>query len=224
MSKQSRRNAEAVQQETTSLLDGPVLTSAQREKIAKAAKAAARAEKQASRREARAVIKDQLGGNSRTMTIILLTLIGLIVVGGIIVLWKQIGNGGWAAKEGMTYYLDNGEMPEIGEPGSGISAAINEAYYTDNGGMYVLLNFGNSELSTQHPVKINLSITNSAGNIITKTVSTDIPSKYFVVSGGYKDFKLYIPKKYVQIADDPLNEINYDVTVESEEYTSNEGD
>lgn len=207
--------------ENTVLADEPVMTAQQRAQQKKAEKQAEKEKKRLLRQELYAEAKNRMGGSSRGMSIALVSVICVIVLGCALLLVLQLG-GGWRAKEGMTYFLDNAELPEIGE--SGMSACVNEAYYTANGGMCVRLTLGNGESTTQHPVRIAISLRNAAEEIIAEAATTSVPKKYFVVAGGQKEYTLRITKDYVKIADDPLSEISYDITINSEWYESTEGD
>ena len=219
MAKKKTKNPSS--SETPSLADAPVLTAQQRAQQAKEEKEAKKAEKQQLRQELYAEAKTRMGGGSRGMTVALTVLIGVIVLGCALLLTLQVG-GGWRAKENVTYFLDNAALPEIGD--SGMSACVNEVYYTANGGMCVRITFGNGEPTTQHPVKVKITLRNGADELIAEGTTTSVPEKYFVVAGGQKEYTLRLKKDCVKIADDPLSEISYEISIDSEWYESTEGD
>ncbi len=219
MSKKSRKQAEVINTSTI-FGDEPVLTAQQKREIARQEKAARKAERKEQLRQLRAEAKDRVvpKNESKQMTIILLVMIGIIVLAVVFLAAGQASSAGMAAKEGMTYFINNAETAEMGE--EGISGVITEAYYTKNGGLYVHLSFANAEGTTQHPTRIHVKLMNGSDEVIASAATEDVHEDYYLVAGGYKTYELFIPKKYVQIPDDPLSEISYEITVESEDYHS----
>mgnify|MGYP000009435940 FL=1 len=198
------------------------LTAQQRAEQAKAEKAAQRAQKRAERAAMRQEMRNQFGDNSRIFRFVCIGLLVLVVAVAALVLVNNLGPDGWDEKEGVTYYLNSADLPDM--PDDGIAAVANEVCYAENGGLLVHLTFANGEGTTQHPTKITLIIRNDNDELITAATASTIPENYFINSGGYKTFDLRVPKEYVKIADDPLSTLSFEITVESEEYTSLEGD
>ncbi len=217
MSKKDRNQAEEIQANSI-LGDAPVLTAQQKAEIERQGKAARRAEKKEQIKQLRDEAKKRLtsDSDSKQMTIIVLVMIGILVIAAVFLSVSQAAVGGMDAKEGMTYFLDNMAIAEMSD--KGISAAITEAYYTKNGGMYVHFNFANAEDTSQHPTHIYVKLLNGDDEVIASASTNKVNKDYYVIRRGYNTYELFIPEKYVQIADDPLSEISYEVTVESEEY------
>lgn len=221
MTRKSRKQAEEIV-ESTILGDVPVLTAQQRKQLAAEQKAARRAEKKAQLQAMGAEAKARVTPTTDTkqMTIILLVMIAVIVIAVAFLVIGQAGAGGMSAKEGMTYFINNAETAEMGE--EGISGVITQAYYTKNGGIYIYLSFANAEATTQHPTRIHVKLMNGNDEVIASAATEDVHEDYYLVAGGRKAYELFIPKKYVQIPDDPLSEISYEITVDSEDYHSDD--
>lgn len=210
-------------QESSIFTDGPALTAQERKAMADTAKAARKSEKREQRRQLQAALKEQLipssSSESRRVTVVLLVLIALVVAFAVLVLVLQIGTvAGREQRPDMTYYVNTGDMPTLGE--SGVSASVTQVHYTQNGGMYVRLNFANAENEPQHPVLIQVKILNDEEEVIAAASSDSIPKDYYITNGGYNAFDLYIAKKYVFIPDDPLDAIRYEVIIDTENYST----
>lgn len=221
MPKDKRKQAEEIQ--ASSILgDTPVLTAQQREQLKKEEKAAKKAQKKEEMRQLRAEAKERVvsKNESKQMTIILLVMISIMVLAVALLASGQASVGGMEAKEGMTYYLDNTQLAEMGD--SGISGAVTEVYYTKNGGLHVSLNFANAESTTQHPTKISVKLMNGSDEVIASASVSEIHEDYYIVAGGRNTYEMFIPKKYVTIPDDSLSVISADIVVEYEDYHSEE--
>lgn len=207
--------------DTAFFSDQPAMTAQQRKEQYRAEKSAKKQKKRQDRRDMLAEAKSRLTGEDRKKSYILLGVIISVIVLIVLALVLQIGTGGWDAKSGMTYYLDNAETPDLSS--TGMTAVINELYYTKNGGMYVLLTLGNGMSTTQHPTKLHLAVYNENDALIASTTATEFPDDYFVVDDGYKTIELHIPSKGVKITDDSLNTISYDISINCEHYTNTAG-
>ncbi len=220
MAKKSPKHSQDLLPEDSIFSDQPARTAQERQALEKQEKRAKKEEKRQQNRELRAALRAQVtpSRDTRRATAILLGLIGVVVLVVVLLLALQIGTShGRDIKEGSSYYVNTGDLPEAGE--EGISASINEVHYTENGGMYLYLTFLNVEATPQHPVRIQVKLLSEAGEVIAAASHSAIPKSYYVTDHGYESYELYIPKKYVQIADDPLTSFTYDVLVNSEEYT-----
>lgn len=198
------------------------LTAQQRAEIAREEKKQQRSLRRAERAQLRSSMRARLMDENRAFRFVCFGILVFVVVLAAVVLLANLSSDGWDEKLGVTYYLNSADVPDM--PEKGISAVINEVCYAENGGLLVSLTFANGEATTQHPVSMQLKICNGDDEILTDTSVSTFPEKYFINSGGYKDFDIRIPKKYVRLADDSLETISYEVTVTSEEYMSLEGD
>ncbi len=200
--------------------DQPAMTAQERQALAREQKRQKREEKREQNRQLRAALRERItpSTESRKATVILLALIGALVLFAIAVLVLQLGVGsGQEPKEGLTYYVNTGDLPEMDE--NGISASISEVYYTQNGGVQVYLTLANGKATPQHPIRIQVKIMNAEEEVIVAASHEEIPENFYVIDNGYESYQLYIPKKFVEISDDPLSGIMYDVIVDSVEYS-----
>ncbi len=211
MSKKTRKGAEPI----STIFEGPALTMQQREQLKKQEKAEKRAAKQEARRRLREEKKkkEPVDPKERRQVILLIAaLVGLVVLGVAVMLISN-GTFGRGAKVGMTYYINQTLVPE--KSSDGITAEINQAYYTKNGGMRIDLSLANGMSESQHPVTIRIKLMNGNGDVITDATVGNIPRDYYVIFDGYNAYDVFIPKKFIQIPDDSLSKISYEITVES---------
>ncbi len=190
----------------------PVLTVQQRQALEKQKKA----EEKALRKQLRAQQRAHKVKDTKQMAYVVSAMIAVMVAVTLLLVFIQTKGMGMQPKEDATYFLDNALVAEMGD--EGVQAAINEVYYTRNGGLRINMNFANAEPTTQHPVSVYVKLMNDAGEIIAQGTVTDVRDDFYIVTQGYASYELFIPAKFVQIADDPLSKIGYEITVETEEY------
>ncbi len=213
MAKATRKAAK--KEDTSTIFGGPALTMQQREAIKRQEKADKKARLQEQRRRARAATKKAKNPqDAKQATVLILALIALVVLGAVMLLLTN-GSIGRQAKPNMTYFIDEAVIAE--KSADGVTAAITQAYYTKNGGMYMHLSFANGMPVSQHPTRIYIKLMNEAGEVITEAAVGNIPRDYFVIYGGYDSYDIFIPKKYIKIPDDSLASISYEITIESED-------
>lgn len=208
------------QDAVSAFADAPVLTAQEKAKLAQEAKTAHRAEKREWMRQMKAAAKATVKSDSdpRQMTVILVVILAIIVLFVGAMVFSQVKRNGWEPEEGRTYFLDQADLPEIVT--DQVDSVINEVYYTRNGGLYVQMNFGNGYSTARHPTRIQVKLMNGKNEVIAFAANDQVHEDYYIIEGGYKQYELYIPKKFVEIADDPLSEISYEITVDTEDYNS----
>ncbi len=210
----SKKKRKAVEPSST-IFEGPALTMQQREQLKKQEKA----EKRAAMREARRRLQEEkrqkppVDPKERRQVIVLIAILVGLVALGMAIMFISNGTFGRGPKIGRTYYIDQTLLPE--KSADGVTAEINQAYYTKNGGIHIDLSFANGMNVSQHPVTIRIKLMNGDGDIITDATTGNIPSDYYVVVDGYNSYDVFIPKKFIRIPDDPLSTISYEITVES---------
>lgn len=211
------RKRKQTETETISTIFGEnaAITAQEREALAKKLKAEKRALNRQKRRE---MCKELIGrlfpAESRKTVLITAGAIGLLLVGMAVAMIVDIQNNNWEALEGRTYYVDYSESPEVEE--GKMSGVVNEVYYTQNGGLYVYFNFANGRDTTQHITKVHFKLYNEKEEVIAATSTTDFEKDYYILTGNIKGWEMFIPKKFVQIPDDSLEVIMYDLEIESE--------
>ncbi len=97
-----------------------------------------------------------------------------------------------------------------------VESIITQAYYTNEKGLQVFLNFGNGFKANQRVTKITITIrdTDEKGEVIAAGNTDKISNKTIVPAEGNLDFELYLPPEYVKIKDNSLENIYYNVTLE----------
>ncbi len=210
----AKKNRKAVEPIST-IFEGPALTMQQREQLKKQEKAERRAAMREARRRLREEkrAKNPVDPKERQQVIVLIAALVALVALGVAMMLVSNGTFGRGAKIGMTYYIDQTVVAE--KSADGVTADINEVYYTKNGGIHIGLSLANGMDVSQHPVTIRVKLMNGNGDIITDATVGNIPRDYYVIFDGYNSYDLFIPKKFIRIADDPLSEISYEITVES---------
>lgn len=215
MSKKTRK-AEKKVEATSTIFEGPALTMQQREQLKKQEKE----EKAAAKREARRRLREEkrlqrkpMDKKERLQVLVLIVALVALVAIGVSMMLISHGTFGRGAKLGMTYYINETVIPE--KSADGVTAEINQVYYTKNGGLHIGLSLANGMSVAQHPTSIRIKLSNADGDVITDATVGNIPTDYYVIFDGYNSYDVFIPKQFVRIADDPLAEISYEVTVES---------
>ncbi len=217
MAKKTPKNVPDTLVDSIMFSEGPALTAQERQALAREQKRAKREEKRQKNRELFAALWERIApsSESRKATLILLSLILIVVLFAVVILALQLSPGGQEMKPGSNYYVNTGDLPSMEEDSF---ASINEIYYTQNGGVQVYLTLANPYLTAQRPVRIQVKIMNGEDKVIAAASHDSIPENFFIVEQGYEAYQLFIPKKYVEIADDPLTSIKYDVIVDYVEY------
>ncbi len=97
-----------------------------------------------------------------------------------------------------------------------VESIITQAYYTNEKGLHVSLNFGNGLKENQRIEKIFITIrdTDEKGDVIAAGNTDKISKKTVVPAGENFDFELYLPPEYVKIKDNSLEKIQYDITLD----------
>lgn len=118
------------------------------------------------------------------------------------------------AKAGLTYFQAEETEPEKSE--TELTSVITEAYYTNDGSLAVHICFANGMAEDKHLLSVEVKIRNADEAIVAAGYSDAIADDFVVAAGGTKELLLYISPEYVEIADDALNTISYDVTAKYE--------
>lgn len=138
----------------------------------------------------------------------------LLVVGGIVsenIHQKELLR---QPDESMSVFYNDVTEAEI--KSGDIDAIITKAYYTNEKGLQVFLNFSNGLKENQRIEKIFITIrdTDEKGKVIAAGNTDKISKKTIVPAGGNFDFELYIPPEYVKIKDNSLKNIYYNITLD----------
>lgn len=117
-------------------------------------------------------------------------------------------------KAGMTYFVAEESEPE--KSATELTSLITEAYYTNDGSLAIRFCFANGMPEAQRLLSVEVKLRNGEGVTVATGYSDDIKKGYTIPSGGTNTLLLYVSPEYVQITDDPLSTIDYDVTTEYE--------
>ncbi len=111
------------------------------------------------------------------------------------------------------FYSEENEAPLTAGK---VEAIVTQAYYTNEKGLQVSLNFGNALKEEQRITKIYITIRDEdeQGKVIAKGNTDKISKKTIVPAEGNSDFELYIPPRYVAVKNNSLEKIYYDITLE----------
>ena len=185
----------------------------------KAEAKARRAAEIAALREARRLAKEakksepkEKRGDLLVMGIILL----VVIIGAGVMLGLNIANSNKELSYEMSeetpgYFYDGEATPELKD--DGITAAVNEAYYTNGGHLCVYMTLGNG---ADKPMRLDtLEVKISNGNteeLIASGYTADVDDAYIVPAGGTNTYTFYIKPEHVKIADDTLETISYEIT------------
>lgn len=152
------------------------------------------------------------------VAIVVVVLAGIFVGGGIYFEHQYQKELEEAAKkdpkEGMTYFQAEETEPEKSE--TEITSLITEAYYTNDGSLAVHLCFANGMSEAKHLVSVEVKIRNGDEETVAAGYSDAIADDYVIPADGTNELVLYISPEYVEIADDSLYTISYDVTTKYE--------
>lgn len=109
------------------------------------------------------------------------------------------------------YFYDAEATPELKD--DGITAAVNEVYYTNGGHLCVNMTLGNG---ADKAIRLDtLEVKISGGDteeLIASGYTEDIDDTYTVAAGGTNTYTFYIKPEHVKIADATLETISYEIT------------
>lgn len=147
---------------------------------------------------------------------ILVAGISLLVVAAILVvgvIFANVPKKEDPRKSTPTFYgsLDEEDLKE-----KKIVSMITEAYYTVENGMMVTIGFSNNLDTDEHISKVLVAIYTEKDAELAKAQSESMREDFVVVAGGTNEITMYIKPEYVSIADDPLETLRYEITIDHE--------
>jgi SLAP domain-containing protein len=143
----------------------------------------------------------------------LITLVILVGIG--VALGVNIGRTNKAYSYEMSedtpgYFYDNEATPELKK--DGITAAVNEAYYTNGGHLCVKMTLGNGADKAMSLDSLEVKISDDKETLIASGYTENIDVDYTVPADGTNDYTFYIKPEHVKIADATLETISYEIT------------
>ncbi len=189
-----------------------------REEI-KAEEKARRAAEKAALREARRLAKEAKKAapkEKRTDLLVMGVVLLVVLVSAGVLLGMNISrsNKEWSYKrneEISNYFYDGEAAPEMKD--DGITAAVNEVYYTNGGYLCVKMTMGNGGAKAMRLDTLEVKISNGDSEaLIASGYTEDINDTYTVPANGTNIYTFYIKPEHVKIADDTLATISYEIT------------
>ena len=150
----------------------------------------------------------------RTMFWALVIILGLTVVFIGVMLFVQLHGNGTDERDGSGHFYDTENYPELSA--EGIKGAVTEAYYTKNGSLCVKLRLSNGVNAEHVMTSLEVKVENEDGEMIASGFTKGIPDGYSIPAEGYNTFTFYITKEFVQLPDDDLDQLSYEITVKGE--------
>ena len=152
--------------------------------------------------------------------VVMWIILGAIVVGCIVALTLQFVKAekaeGYARDESFeTHFVDEEAAPTLED--DGITAAVNQIYYTQKGYLCVAMTLGNGMKTEQVMDSIQVKIFNDAEELIASGYSNKVNKNFSVPAEGTNTYTFYISPEHVSIKDDSLITISYDIEIHSSE-------
>ncbi len=109
------------------------------------------------------------------------------------------------------YFYDAEATPELSD--DGITAAVNQVYYTNGGHLCVHMTLGNGTDKAIQMDALEVKISNGETEaLIASGYTASIDDSYTVPADGTNTYTFYIKPEHVKIADDTLETIKYEIT------------
>lgn len=109
------------------------------------------------------------------------------------------------------YFYDGEATPELKD--DGITAAVNEVYYTNGGHLCVHMTLGNGADKAMRLDTLEVKISNGDSEaLVASGYTAEVDDTYTVPAGGTNTYTFYIKPEHVKIADDTLETISYEIT------------
>ena len=109
------------------------------------------------------------------------------------------------------YFYDASAEPEMKD--DGITAAVNQVYYTKGGHLCVYLTLGNGADKAMRLDTLEVKISNGETKaLIASGYTAAVDDTYAVPANGTNTYTFYIKPEHVKITDDTLETITYEIT------------
>ncbi len=188
-----------------------------REEI-KAEEKAAKVARRAAAKEARRALKEQRKSapkEKRPELAVMGVLLAVIVAGCVAAVGFQLSSEKKAQayerdESFSTWFVDESAQPELSD--EGITAAVNEVYYTKGGYLCVKMTLGNGLDDEQYMESIEVLISDEKENLIAGGKTDKVSDEFFVPAKGTETYTFYIAPEHVKITDASLETISYTIT------------
>ena len=138
------------------------------------------------------------------MVAVALALSGLLI-------WVGVGGSGDGKERAEDSPLFNrpDDQPEMSE--EGIKAVIQQAYFTKDNHLAVVLLLSNGLNTRHHLTYLNVRIKNEDGETVAAGATDKIPDSFYIEPLSTAPFTFYISPEYIELPNDDLDQLMYEI-------------
>ena len=147
----------------------------------------------------------------RIWGVLLAALIGAVALTGCSATYLPPMDDGKGPRNGATVFQQPDAVPEISP--DGVKSAVTQAYYTHDGHMAIRLSLSNGMGAAQQMRSIEIKVANGDGVPIAAGYAEAVEDGVVLPPDEFTPFLLYIAPDQIQITDDPLTTLSFEITV-----------
>ena len=147
----------------------------------------------------------------RIWGVLLAALIGAVALTGCSATYLPPMDDGKGPRNGATVFQQPDAVPEISP--DGVKSAVTQAYYTNDGHMAIRLSLSNGMGAAQQMRSIEIKVANGDGVPIAAGYAEAVEDGVVLPPDEFTPFLLYIAPDQIQITDDPLPTLSFEITV-----------
>lgn len=172
-------------------------------------------QKEQQRQERQALIQELADrtGETRGVTRVMSIILAVVVLGCAAVLAFRLWPQPKDRDPDKGHFVSDGTLPELSE--EEILMELDEAYYTNDGSLALVLTFSNGADTPKAVTGFSLKAINNNGDVIaTGEQAADWDASFTVPKENYASMTVYIPPEDVLLPDDSLYAITVEYTVD----------
>ena len=147
----------------------------------------------------------------RIWGVLLAALIGAVALTGCSATYLPPMDDGKGPRNGATVFQQPDAVPEISP--DGVKGAVTQAYYTNDGHMAIRPSLSNGMGAAQQMRSIEIKVANGDGVPIAAGYAEAVEDGVVLPPDEFTPFLLYIAPDQIQITDDPLTTLSFEITV-----------
>ena len=147
----------------------------------------------------------------RIWGVLLAAMIGAVALTGCSATYLPPMDDGKGPRNGATVFQQPDAVPEISP--DGVKSAVTQAYYTNDGHMAIRLSLSNGMGAAQQMRSIEIKVANGDGVPIAAGYAEAVEDGVVLPPDEFTPFLLYIAPDQIQITDDPLTTLSFEITV-----------
>ena len=147
----------------------------------------------------------------RIWGVLLAALIGAVALTGCSATYLPPMDDGKGPRNGATVFQQPDAVPQISP--DGVKSAVTQAYYTNDGHMAIRLSLSNGMGAAQQMRSIEIKVANGDGVPIAAGYAEAVEDGVVLPPDEFTPFLLYIAPDQIQITDDPLTTLSFEITV-----------